>query len=94
MSENKSNQDSIEQNSLDFIKKNLHREDCFGLSDQQFIQLKRWLESAQLNTYGTKFPDIVFDNGFIEHLELLLHLRIERELSKQENQQFLKRKRD
>ena len=67
MSENISNQDSIEQNSLDFIKKNLHREDCFGLSDQQFIQLKRWLESAQLNTYGTKFPDIVFDNGFIEH---------------------------
>ena len=67
MSENISNQDSIEQNSLDFIKNNLHKEACFGLSDQQFIQLKSWLESAQLNTYSTKFPDIVFDNGFIEH---------------------------
>lgn len=67
MNENISVQDSIEQNSLDFIKNNLHKEVCFGLSDQQFIQLKRWLESAQLNTHSTKFPDIVFANGFIEH---------------------------
>ena len=67
MSENMAKQDNIEQKSLDFIKNNLHKKDCFGLSDQQFIQLKRWLESAKLNTYSTKFPDIVFDNGFIEH---------------------------
>lgn len=67
MSENMSKQDSIEQKSLDFIKNNLHKEACFGLSDQQFIQLKGWLDSAQLNTYSTEFPDILFDNGFIEH---------------------------
>lgn len=67
MSENISNQDNIEQSSLDFIKDNLRKEDCFGVSDQQFIQLKKWLENARLNTYSTEFPDIVFDNGFIEH---------------------------
>lgn len=67
MSENISDQDSIEQGGLDFIKNNLHKEACFGLSNQQFIQLKRWLKSAELNTHSTKFPDIVFDNGFIEH---------------------------
>lgn len=67
MSENIEKQDSIEQKSLSFVKNNLHKEACFGLSDQQFIQLKRWLESARLNTYSTKFPDILFDNGFIEH---------------------------
>lgn len=60
-------QDSIEQKCLDFIKNNLHKEACFGLSDQQFIQLEIWLKSAQLNTRSTKFPDILFDNGFIEH---------------------------
>lgn len=67
MSENILNQDSIEQTSLDFVKSNLHKEACFGLSEQQFIQLKTWLNSAQLNTQSTKFPDIIFDNGFIEH---------------------------
>ena len=67
MSENILNQDSIEQTSLDFVKSNLHKEACFGLSDQQFNQLKTWSKSAKLNTHSTKFPDIVFDNGFIEH---------------------------
>lgn len=67
MSEIILNQDSIEQTSLDFVKSNLHKEACFGLSDQQFIQLKTWLNSAQLNTQSTKFPDVIFDNGFIEH---------------------------
>lgn len=67
MSENISNQDSIEQNSLNFVKNNLRKEDCFGISDEQFIQLKKWIESARLNTYSTEFPDILFDNGFIEH---------------------------
>ncbi|HJA91455.1 MAG TPA: hypothetical protein H9948_11780 [Candidatus Jeotgalibaca merdavium] len=70
MSENISNQDSIEQRSLDFIKNNLNKENCFGLSDQQFVQLKSWLESAHLNTHSTKFPDIVFNNGFIEHFAI------------------------
>ncbi|UJF16767.1 hypothetical protein LZ578_12345 (plasmid) [Jeotgalibaca sp. MA1X17-3] len=70
MSENISNQDSIEQRSLDFIKNHLNKEDCFGLSDQQFVQLKSWLESAQLNPLSTTFPDIVFNNGFIEHFAI------------------------
>lgn len=70
MSENMFNQDSIEQRSLDFTKNHLNKEDCFGLSDQQFVQLKSWLESAQLNTFSTTFPDIVFNNGFIEHFAI------------------------
>ncbi|APZ49506.1 hypothetical protein BW721_07375 [Jeotgalibaca sp. PTS2502] len=70
MSENISNQDSIEQRSLDFIKNNLNKENYFGLSDQQFVQLKSWLESAHLNTHSTKFSDIVFNNGFIEHFAI------------------------
>ena len=64
------NQDSIEKKSLNFIKNNLRKEDCFGLTDKQFIQLRRWLEQAKLNTYSTKFPDFSFDNSFIEHFEI------------------------
>lgn len=67
MSKNISKQDSIEQRSLNFIKSNLDKEHCFGLTDQQFYQLKSWIENAQLSTHSTKFPDIIFDNGFIEH---------------------------
>lgn len=70
MSENIAKQDSIEQRSLDFINNNLNKEVCFGVSDQQFVQLKSWLKGAQLNTHSTKFPDIVFDNGFIEHFTI------------------------
>lgn len=63
-------QDHREQNILTLIKKTLDKEDCFGLSDHEFMQLKKWLYNARLNGSSSKFPDFIFDNGFIEHFAI------------------------
>lgn len=67
MSKNTTNQDNIEQRCLDILKEKLNREDCFGLEDKEYIDLKEWIENARLNESSTKFPDIVFKDGFLEH---------------------------
>lgn len=67
MSKNQKYQDSIEQRCLDFIKNNMNEKDCFGLSDQQYIELQKWLKIAKPNFNSNKFPDFIFNDGFIEH---------------------------
>lgn len=67
MSENMAQQHNREQNILNLIQNKLRKEDCFGLSDQEFIQFKNWIDNARLSESSSKFPDIVFNNGFIEH---------------------------
>lgn len=67
MSKNQKYQDSIEKKCLDLVKNNMNEKDCFGLSDQQYIELQKWLKIAKPNFNSNKFPDFIFNDGFIEH---------------------------
>ncbi|MFC4389262.1 hypothetical protein ACFOZ1_15885 [Gracilibacillus marinus] len=67
MSKNQEYQDNIEQRCLDFVKNDKNEKDCFGLSNKQYVELKKWLNEAKPNSNSTKFPDFVFKDGFIEH---------------------------
>lgn len=67
MSKNSTNQDKIEQYCLNVLKEKLNKEGCFGLEDEEYTDLKEWINIACLNESSTKFPDIVFEDGFIEH---------------------------
>lgn len=60
-------QDNIEQRCLDIIKNHMNEKDCFGLSNKQYIELKKRLSEAKPNPNSNKFPDFVFSDGFIEH---------------------------
>lgn len=67
MSKNSANQDKIEQRCLTLLRGKLNKEYCFGLHDKEFLELKEWIKSAHLNESSTRFPDIIFEDGFIEH---------------------------
>ncbi len=66
MSKNQSYQDDVEQSCLDFVKNNMSDEDFFGLSHKQYIELRKWINEAKPNFDINKFPDFVFNDGFIE----------------------------
>lgn len=67
MSKNQEYQDDIEQRCLDLVKKNINKKDCFGMSNQQYIELQKWLKDAKPNQNSNEFPDFIFEDGFIEH---------------------------
>lgn len=67
MSKNQDYQGNIEQRCLDFVKNDMNEKDCFGLSNKQYIELKNWLSETKPNLNNNKFPDFVFNDGFIEH---------------------------
>lgn len=67
MSKNQEDQVNIEQRCLDFVKNDMNEKDCFGLSNKQYVELKKWLNETKPNFNNNKFPDFVFINGFIEH---------------------------
>ncbi|MFD1173932.1 hypothetical protein [Oceanobacillus picturae] len=67
MSKNQEYQNNTEQRCLDLLKNNLNEKDCFGLSNQQYIELQTWLKDANPNQNSNKFPDFIFNDGFIEH---------------------------
>lgn len=67
MSEHIINQDKREQHCLNLVKEKLNRECCFNLQEKEYIELKAWIKNAHLNKSSTKFPDIIFEDGFIEH---------------------------
>ncbi|MBS4220280.1 hypothetical protein KHA96_18420 [Bacillus sp. FJAT-49711] len=67
MSKNQENQDNIEQRCLDLVKSKINKEDCFGMSDQQYNELQKWLNDAKPNQNSNEFPDFIFEDGFIEH---------------------------
>lgn len=70
MSRNLKCQDKIEQRCLDYVRNNLSKEVCFGVSDQQYVELEKYLKDAELNKSSSKFPDFIFKNGFIEHFSV------------------------
>ncbi|KIL48679.1 hypothetical protein [Jeotgalibacillus campisalis] len=70
MSKNQEYQDNIEQRCLDFVKNDMNEKDCFGLSNNQYVELKNWLNESKLNFNNNKFPDFVFNDGFIEHFSV------------------------
>lgn len=67
MSKNLKNQDNREQSCLEYIRSNLSKEICLGVSDQKYIELENFLKDAKLNKCSSKFPDFIFNDGFIEH---------------------------
>lgn len=67
MSNNLYKQNRIEQRCVDLIKKSMTKETCFGLSDDDYMDLKKWLEKTRPNDKSNDFPDFIFDEGFIEH---------------------------
>lgn len=67
MSENQKYQDTIEYECLEFVKNRISKKDCFGLSYNQYIEIRDWINEAEPNYNNSKFPDFVFEDGFIEH---------------------------
>lgn len=67
MSRNQEYQGNVEQRCLDFVKNDMKEKDCFGLSNKQYIELRKGLNEARPNFDNNKFPDFVFNDGFIEH---------------------------
>lgn len=37
------------------------------MSNQQHIELQKWLKAAKPNQNSNEFPDFIFEDGFIEH---------------------------
>lgn len=85
MSINQKDQDNIEKRCLDVIKNHMNEKDCFGLSDKQYTELKKWLSEAKPNSNNNKFPDFFFSEGFIEHFAIT---------SSSENKKGAKQKRE
>lgn len=67
MSKNQVYQGNIEQRCLDLVKNNINKKDCFGMSNQQYLELQKWLKNAKPNQNSNEFPDFLFEDGFIEH---------------------------
>ncbi|ALS02042.1 hypothetical protein ATZ33_11795 [Enterococcus silesiacus] len=67
MSDNLNEQNKIEQLCLNAVRNSLTKEMCFGVSDNEYEQLKIWLGSAVPNENSNAFPDFIFEGGFIEH---------------------------
>lgn len=59
-----------EQRCLDFVKSKLKHEDYYGFSQEDIAEFKECLDSATSNVNSSKFPDFVFENGFIEHFQI------------------------
>lgn len=70
MSENQKDQDDLEQTCLDFVKNEVDEKDFLGLSNDQYMELKKWLNDSKPNSNSSKFPDFVFSEGFIEHFKV------------------------
>lgn len=70
MSKNLKAQDNREQSCLDYVRSNLSKEVCFGVSGQKYIELELFLKNAKLNKSSSKFPDFIFKDGFIEHFKV------------------------
>lgn len=70
MNNNQISQDKKEQRCLDLVKKSINMNDCFGMSDQQYVELQKWLKDTKPNQKSNEFPDFLFENGFIEHFSV------------------------
>lgn len=70
MSENKNYQIDIEKRCLEFVINNMNKEDCFGLSDKEYKELRKKLNEAKPNINNNQFPDFIFREGFIEHFAI------------------------
>lgn len=67
MSKNQVYQGKVEQRCLDLVKININKKDCFGMSNQQYLDLQKFLKDAKPNQKSNEFPDFIFEDGFIEH---------------------------
>ncbi|MEI3606914.1 hypothetical protein SPD48_14515 [Pseudogracilibacillus sp. SE30717A] len=67
MNNNQAHQNNNEQTCLYFTKNNIQENNCYGMSKQQFIEIQNWLKDAKPNENSNKFPDFIFNDGFIEH---------------------------
>lgn len=70
MSENQKYQDTIEQRCMDLVRNKVNKKDCFGISNQQYLELQKWLKDAKSNQNSNEFPDFIFEDGFIEHFSV------------------------
>ncbi|MEK4671545.1 hypothetical protein [Niallia sp. FSL R7-0271] len=91
MSKNQEYQNNAEQKCLDLVKNNLYKKDCFGMSDQQYIELQKWLKDARPNQSSNEFPDFVFENGFIEHFAITSSLEGRKGAKQKQESMILRR---
>lgn len=94
MSKNQSYQDEVEQSCLDFVKNNMIDEDFFGLSLKQYIELRKWINEAKPNFDINKFPDFVFNDGFIEHFAVTSSLEDRKGAKQKRESKVFKNKSD
>lgn len=55
---------------LEKVRKQLAPEDCMGMTNEDWEEIKKCLKTAVENEQKNNFPDFVFDNGFIEHFQV------------------------
>lgn len=92
MSKNQEYQDNIEQRCLDLVKSKINKKDCFGMSNQQYIELQKWLEDAKPNQNSNEFPDFIFEDGFIEHFAVTSSSEGKKGAKQKQKSLILKRK--
>ena len=91
MSKNQKYQDNIEKNCLEFVKRDMNEKDAFGLSYDQYIELKNWLNDSELNS-NNRFPDFTFNNGFIEHFAITSSIENKKGAKQKRESNILKNK--
>lgn len=70
MNKNLSGQNNIELNCLKKVRESVSLDVCFGVSEENYEDLKIWLESAVPNKKSSEFPDFLFEGGIIEHFSV------------------------
>ncbi len=59
-----------EQNCLNKVKENWGEVSIYGLSQEDIDVVKHGVFRAVPNCESSKFPDFIFDGGFIEHFQI------------------------
>lgn len=59
-----------EKRCLDFVKSHIDFDNYYGVSQLDKKEIDDCINNAMQNEDSNKFPDFVFDNGFIEHFQI------------------------
>ena len=70
MSRNLKKQKNKEWECIQNIQRKMKIENCFGISQEEFKEIKQWINNANPNEKNSHFPDFLFENGFIEHFAI------------------------
>ncbi|MBZ3640679.1 hypothetical protein ITX49_05775 [Enterococcus casseliflavus] len=70
MHKNESNQIQHEMNCLNRVINEMSFESLYGFSEESYDLFMNEIKSANLNQQNNDFPDLITNNGFIEHFQV------------------------